>query len=94
MAASEFMNIISLFSNKKENKTGLLLLCFLLFKYTFYERLIQNDFFPIGFKERKYIKLSPSTLNLPGINSLLLQGSLLWNNLLREIKESLLTEEF
>ena len=48
----------------------------------------------MGFKERKYIKLSPSTLNLPGINSLLLQGSLLWNNLPREIKESLLTEEF
>ena len=41
-----------------------------------------------------HMHLPPAHSILHGINSLLFRGSLLWNNLPREIKESLFIEEF
>ena len=45
------------------------------------------------FKGRKYIAPSSGTLNLPWNKFTLIRGSLLWNNIPREIEESLSTEE-
>ena len=56
--------------------------------------IILRRFFPIWFKEKKYIAPSSGTLNSPWNKFTLIQSSLFWNNLPREIKETRSTEEF
>ena len=51
-------------------------------------------FFPYDLMKGNTFHLPPAHSTRHGINSLLFRGSLLWNNLPREIKESLSTEEF
>ena len=51
-------------------------------------------FSPCDLRKGNTLHLPPAHSTRHGINSLLFRGSLLWNNLPREIKESLSTEEF
>ena len=51
-------------------------------------------FSPYDSRKGNTLHLHPAHSARHGINSLLSQGSLLWNNLSGEIKESLSTEEF
>ena len=53
------------------------------------------NFFPYDLKKgNTLLQLPLAHVTRHGINSLLFQGSLLWNNLPRELKESLSTEQF
>ena len=52
------------------------------------------NFFLYDLRKGNTLHLPPAHSTHHGINSLLLRSSLLWNNLPREIKESLSTEEF
>ena len=54
----------------------------------------KTNFFPYDLRNGNTLHLPPAHSTRHGINSLLFRGSLLWNNLPREIKESLSTEEF
>ena len=54
----------------------------------------QMNFSPYDLRKRNTLHLPPAQSARQGINSLLFRGSLLWNNLPREIKESPSTEEF
>ena len=50
-------------------------------------------FSPYDLRKGNTLHLPPAHSTRHGINSLLFQGSLLWNNLPRKIRESLSTEE-
>ena len=52
------------------------------------------NFFPYYLKKGNTLYLPLAHVTRHGINSLLFQGSLLWNNLPRELKESLSTKQF
>ena len=54
----------------------------------------KTNFFPYDLKKGNTLHLPVAHSICHGINSFLFRGSLLWNNLPREIKESLSTEEF
>ena len=60
----------------------------------FMRNYLRRFFFPYDLRKGNTLQLSPRHSLRHGIDSLLFRDSLLWNNLSREIKKSLSTEEF
>ena len=94
------MNFLSINSDVSIHQRYLSFLVTEIFKsvYNFNPHFMQDyfktNFSPYDLRKGKTLHLPLAHSTRHGINSLLFRGSLLWNNLPREIKESLSTEEF